>query len=124
MNLFLFPRLARFCDISFKRHLNVDNARMKVDIIGQFVSMEKEGFAGLEKSLRIRVLVDVKNPFKIYIFLKLRNAKTSKVIIKYENLPNICFSCGRLGRGSNDCADAQGDRKSVSFGTWFKASPW
>lgn len=45
--------------------------------------------------------------------------------IKYEKLPLICFYCGKLGHGTNECKDVFGDQSPVKhYGAWLKASPW
>ena len=58
------PIWARFYDIPFKGRMNDGNAKLLGEKVGKFVAMEPEEYSGLEKSMRIGVLVDVRNPLK------------------------------------------------------------
>ena len=74
--------------------------------------------------MRIRVLVDVRMSLKSYVNLRLREGEICRVKVKYENLPNICFNCGRLRHGVRDCVDGSMDSKVPKYGIWLRASPW
>lgn len=79
----------------------------------------------MEKSFRIRVNLDVRKPLKKHVPIKLRGGELCQCPVKYEKLPLICFYCGKLGHGSNECKEAFGDSSPVkNYGTWLKASPW
>lgn len=69
--------------------------------------------------------VDVRNPLCDSVQLKIRGGKTCTILVKYERLPMICFHCGRLGHGTNECVDIEGDGSPVkNFGASLRASPW
>lgn len=88
------------------------------------MTMEQEDYNGLEKSMRIRVLVDVRLPLKTDVNLRLWEGDICKVKVMYENLPNICFNCGRLGDGIRDYVDSSANPKKPKYGIRLRAFPW
>ncbi|CAO2837770.1 unnamed protein product [Amaranthus hypochondriacus] len=79
----------------------------------------------MEKSLRIRVCLDVRKPLRKNISIKIRGGDICDCPVRYEKLPLICYFCGRLGHGTNDCKEVFGERSPVKlYGPWMKASPW
>lgn len=65
------------------------------------------------------------NLLKSKFLSSLEEGETFCCPVKYEKLPLICFYCGKLGHGTNDCKDTFGDQSPVKlFGPWLKASPW
>lgn len=80
---------------------------------------------GMEKSMRIRVLLDVRKPLKKHINLKMRGGFSNRVTVKYEKLPFFCFHCERLGDGTKDCDEFHGEGSPIkNFNGSLKASPW
>ena len=59
--------------------------------------------------MRIRVMIDVREPLNDCVTLKLCGDQVCKIPVKYERLPMICFYCGRLDHGTNECIDVLGD---------------
>ncbi|KAL2900831.1 RNA-binding protein lark [Bienertia sinuspersici] len=57
----------------------------------------------IERSLRIRILLDVRKPLKDHINLKVRGGKVLKVQVKYERFPLLCFVCGCIGHNDKEC---------------------
>lgn len=115
----------RIYNIPFRGRYNENNARILGDKIGEYVEMDKTECLGMEKSLRIRVRLDVRKPVKKYVTLKMRGGETCLCPVKYEKLPLICFYCGKLGHGTNECKEVFGENSPVKqYGTWLKASPW
>lgn len=108
----------------FKGRMSEDNAKRLGARVGQFLSIDRDDYSGLEKSMRIRVLLDVRKPLKTHVNLKLREGEVCSVKVKYENLPNFCFNCGRMGHGVRDCIDGIFDSKNPRYGIWLRASPW
>lgn len=107
------PIWARVYNIPFRGRYKEDNARMIGDKIGRYIEMDKTDNLGMEKSLRIRVCLNVRNPLKKQITLKVRGGELCSCPIKYEKLPLICFYCGKIGHGTNECKDVFGDKSPV-----------
>ena len=70
------------------------------------------------------ILVDVRNPIKTHVNIKLREGSMSKVNVKYENIPKICFKCDRLGHRLMDCMAVSSDTKNLRYGIWLRESLW
>lgn len=66
-----------------------------------------------KKSLRVKVKVDVRNPLYDKVQLKVRGGHICSIPAKYERLSMVCFHCGRLGHGTTECVDFEGDGSSV-----------
>ena len=103
LNLFHLPIWARFYDIPFKGRGNDDNERVLGNKIGVFLEVVKSTRGSFEKSMRIKVNIDVREPLKDSVSLKVRGVHICSIPVKYEPLPMICLYCGRLGHGFNKC---------------------
>lgn len=124
LNIFHLSIWARFYDIRFKGRGKDDNAKMLGNKVGVFLEVYKSSRESFDKSMRIKVLIDVHNPLKDYVTLKIRGGHVCSIRVKYERLPMFCFLCGRLGHGSNDCMDVSGDRTpEKKYGASLRASP-
>ncbi|TXG69706.1 hypothetical protein EZV62_004641 [Acer yangbiense] len=56
-----------------------------------------------------------------------KNEKITVVSLKYERLPEFCFTCGRVGHGIIECLDVEARKLALEgtptkFGSWLKAS--
>ena len=57
--------------------------------------------------------------------LKIRGGQVCSVPVKYERLSILCFYCGRLGHGTDECVEVGGDcTPEKKFGVSLRDSPW
>ena len=95
--------------------------------IGTLLQIDESCIQGWTKSLRAKVLVDLREPFIDEITLDKDNGHVASLPVKYERLPTICYYCGRVGHVERDCdvkdEDGEGGN-TYGFGEWMRASPW
>uniref|UniRef100_A0A803L9B5 CCHC-type domain-containing protein n=1 Tax=Chenopodium quinoa TaxID=63459 RepID=A0A803L9B5_CHEQI len=83
--------------------------------------MDKSDAIGINKSLRMKILVDVEKPLMSKVEIKTGRGSI-EVPVKYEKLPVFCYVCGMLGHGEKDCDDVFVARK---FSERLRVStPW
>lgn len=125
LEIFYLPIWVRFYDIPFKGRDNEANAMILGNSIGRFMEMERQSKIRFEKSLGIRVQLDVREPLKESVKIRIRGGKVCILPVKYERLPLFCFYCGRMGHGSSECMEYSGDSTPErKFGVSLRASPW
>lgn len=125
IQFFGLPIWARVYNVPFRGRHNDENIRILGDKIGEYIDTDRTENMSMEKSLRIRVSLDVRKPLKKHITLKIWGGELCTGPIKYEKLPLICFYCGKLAHGTNECKEVFGDQSPVkNYGSWLKALPW
>lgn len=125
LDIYHLPIWARFYDIPFRGRGNVENAKILGNKLGEFLEVAKLSRYSFEKSMRVKVMLDVRCPLKDSVSLKIKGGQVCSIPVKNERLPMFCFFCGRLGHGSNECMDINGDESpEKKFGASLKASPW
>ena len=62
LNMFHLPIWARFYDLPFKGRGNNENAKVLGNKIGIFLEAAKPNRGSFDKSLRVKVKIDVRNP--------------------------------------------------------------
>lgn len=125
IQLWEFPIWARVYDLPFKGRLNINNVKAIGNKIGSFITMDKSGAMGIDKSIRIRVMHDVRKPLTSSIKVRMKSGEEDIFTVKYERPPLFCFYCGKVGHGTKDCEeDDAEDEGVVKYGGWIKASPW
>lgn len=72
LQFYSLPIWARVYNVPFRGRYNETNARIIGDKIGEFIELDKTKSLGMEKSLRIRVALDVRNPLKKHVSIKVR----------------------------------------------------
>jgi len=101
--------------------------RALAEAIGTTIKIDENCTKCWTKSLRVKVLMDLREPFTDEIALDTENGQVASLPVKYERLPNICYYCGRVGHVEKDCEakDEDGEGGSTyGFGEWMRASPW
>ncbi|KAL2933765.1 hypothetical protein RDABS01_016884 [Bienertia sinuspersici] len=92
--------------------------------LGDVMEIEKNELC-LEKYRRVKVMLDVMKPLRIYQRIKNKEGKVIKVDYKYERLPFLCFMCGIMGYNEKDCPnyDSEDNSNELGWGVWLNASP-
>lgn len=124
MTLADLPMWIRVYNLSFNGRLNTNNIEVIGNKNGSFVKIDNSGSVGIDKSLRMRVLIDVRKPLIKKVKVKMRGGEEGLFDVKYEKPPLYCYYCGKLGHGikdSNQCRDD--DKPPINYGGWLKASP-
>ncbi|KAL2905542.1 hypothetical protein RDABS01_004252 [Bienertia sinuspersici] len=87
--------------------------------------MDSSGVMGFNKSVRMMVQIDVRNPLMKQMKLKLRNGIEEYFNVKYEKPPLYVFYCGKIGHGIKDCDECRDVEEPMNkYEAWLKASPW
>jgi len=97
------------------------------ELIGTLLTIDEACIKGWTKSLRAKVLMDLREPFIDEITLDKDNGQVASLPVKYERLPNICYYCRRVGHVERDCEVKDEDEEggnTYGFGEWMRASPW
>lgn len=125
MELFQLPMWVRIYNLPFKGRLNMKNVEAIGKKLGQFVKMDMSGSLGIDKSMRMRVNVDVRKPLVKAVKVQMRGGMEDLFEVKYERPPIFCYYCGRLGHGVKDCQECGDELEpKMNYGGWLKASPW
>lgn len=77
------------------------------------------------KFFRFRALVDVSKPLQQTLGIGTPDGTTHAGLLKYERLPNFCFSCGLVGHRFRACPTAPSESLDVensNYGAWMGAS--
>ena len=79
--------------------------------------------------MRVQVLIDISQPLCRGRVICLEDDKELQVSFKYEQLPNLCYWCGRLTHNDRDCElwlDSEGTLEETDkrYGPWIRAEPF
>lgn len=115
----------RLYDLHFKGRSNLTNIKALSEKICSFISMEEGERNDINKSVRVRLRIDVVKSLKDKVNIKLRGGDVKPVVIKYEKMPLVCFICRMMGHGDKDFPDHVGENSTIKrFCSWLKSSPW
>ena len=80
-----------------------------------------------KKFIRLRIDIDINKPLVPGVFLPRKNNDDLWIGFKFEKLPEVCFSCGKIGHLMRDCSIAittlsnQFGVRFTAFGDWLSA---
>lgn len=98
---------------------------------GDVLEIDKTTVAGITRSVRIKVRINLEKPIKRGKKIKIGTSNPIWLPVTYERLPSFCYWCGKLGQTHKDCSKIQekeedGEEIGESdfpYGEWLRASP-
>lgn len=91
-------------------------------VFGGIVEMDEGDLLISSRFIRMKVKVDLTKALRRGLMLTL-GGKKIWAEIKYERLPNFCYSCGRLGHVELECDNEEAKEYDGEYGDWMRASP-
>lgn len=99
--------------------------------LGKVLEMDDNTTTGIASSVRMKILLDLNNPLKRGVKIRIGTAEPCWIPVTYERLPSFCYWCGRLGHTYKDCdhyheranTDNEITENNMPYGEWLKASP-
>ena len=83
--------------------------RATTESIGTPIKIDESCTKGWTKSIRVKILLNLREPLIDEITLDKANGQEITLLVKYERLPNICYFCGRIGYAERDCKAKEED---------------
>lgn len=123
--LFQVPFWVRIYDLPFKGRNTENNAKMLGNKVGTFIKVDTSDVVGINKSMRVRVLIDVRKPLQQEVEVRMKGGTKETFKVTYEKLPLFCYVCGKLGHGEKDCHTIlENPDAKLLFSDKIRASPW
>ncbi|KAM2045458.1 hypothetical protein ACFX1T_009646 [Malus domestica] len=97
------------------------NVRWLVRDVGTF--LELEDLSKARGFVRVRVVVNSKNPLIPGCWLSRGQDTETWVEFKYERLQDFCYRCGRIGHANTECSFEPQKGHAAGYGEWTKAAP-
>ncbi|KAK1360188.1 hypothetical protein POM88_044662 [Heracleum sosnowskyi] len=93
--------------------------------IGHHVSNCQSNFNGVWKEyMRIRVSINLNNPLRRRMKMKMNGEEWFWVNFRYENVPMFCFICGIVGHSEKYCSklfEHEAEEITKPYGPWLRA---
>ena len=71
---------------------------------------------------RIRIRIDITQPLKKRLLIRLEDGERISLRVAYKKLPDFCFCCGLLGHQYKECLEYKGQlNDELPYGAWMKA---
>lgn len=106
---------------------DVENVSEMIEKFGTFIKMDDplESEEGTYSYLRVRVLLDARDPLPTGYQLPREDGSMTWVSFSYENLSDFCFVCGRLGHTDSPrrpCPIGPDPQNvDIEYGAWMRA---
>lgn len=88
--------------------------------------MDNRDFLGYERSMRVRVMVDINKLLSREKKIRISKGEVKWVDLKYERFSVFCYLCGRFRYVEMDCKDFESE-ESVNilqeYGEWMRVCP-
>ncbi|KAM1207630.1 hypothetical protein COP2_008439 [Malus domestica] len=97
------------------------NVRRLVRDVGTF--LELEDLSKARGFVRVRIVVNSKNPLIPGCWLSRGLDTDTWVEFKYERLQDFCYRCGRIGHANTECSFEPQKGHAAGYGEWTKAAP-
>lgn len=125
IQVFELPLWVRIYNMPLKGRLNIANVEKLGNKPGEFVRVDNSTSMGIDKSLRVRVKIDVRKPLHKSVKIKRRGGMEEHYEVKYELPPLYCYFCRKMGHGVKDCDDCKEiEEPTCIYGEGLKVSPW
>ncbi|KAJ1424731.1 Zinc knuckle CX2CX4HX4C [Sesbania bispinosa] len=86
--------------------INTKNAAKIINRFGEVLEVENLEVEGrlLRTFIRVRALINVKNPLVTGVWVPRRDLPKVWIFFKYEKLQSLCFNCGVIGHDQEACS--------------------
>lgn len=92
IQLYGLPLWVRVYNQPFKGRLDQKNVQTGGNKIGVVLNkIDDSGSGGIDKSIRIRIMIDIRKPLIQHVTLSLRGGVEESFDVKYEKLPRLLF---------------------------------
>lgn len=124
IDIYTTPFWVRACDLPLKYRKEA----MVVLIgnrMGRYLGMETEEENQTNKFLRFKAILDLRRQLKHCLNIKLKREKRAWIYLKYEKLPNLCYTYGCFGHTLKACSEYEcedeEEGEEQQFGEWLRA---
>lgn len=106
-----------------------ENAGRAGSRIGKVLEVEDpfQGTSIIRSFLRVRVLLNIKNPLIAGFWIPRHQLPKVWIQVKYEKLMDFCYNCGRLGHEQKGCKHKKAINTLIPnkpiFGPWMSTPP-
>uniref|UniRef100_K3Z045 CCHC-type domain-containing protein n=1 Tax=Setaria italica TaxID=4555 RepID=K3Z045_SETIT len=100
------------------------SSELVIDSIDLVVSNKViEVMGPVRNFLRAQVTFPLEEALKLFVEAKIKDKGIMQFEVKYENVPFMCFRCGRMGHPEKFCLEDEEVKVQGMFGDWVRTSP-